>query len=195
MAKMSFTTLELFGQFTAAWSRGETPDPRVFLEPASATEREALSASIDGFLAEQPARPATNHTLGYVREIATIVEPEIRAEELRLAEMESELVQARVRLGKTQETLARDLCAALDLASTDEAKVVRYYHLLEVGQLDPRRVSPKVWAALRSILDRHAEPEMALRFLKWSGGEQGGGVVRPPRLDRVDKLFLGLGQK
>ena len=51
-------TLELLEEFTAAWLRGETPDPREVLDRAPENERAELSALIERFLVRQPSREA-----------------------------------------------------------------------------------------------------------------------------------------
>jgi hypothetical protein len=144
-------TLELLEEFTAAWLRGEAPDPRAALEQARDEEREQLSALIERFLLRQPSREPTAESLAHVREVAALADA--------LAPItDAPLVEARNRVGMKREQVIAELRRALGLSSRDDAKLRRHYHRLESGLLDTRRVSIRVWTALESILDWRGDP-------------------------------------
>lgn len=144
-------TLELLEEFTAAWLRGETPDPRAVVEQARDEEREQLSALIERFLVGQPSRAPTAESLAYVRMVAALDDEPAPI-------TDAPLVEARNRLGMKRERVVAELGRALGLSSNDDAKLRRYYHRLESGLLDTSRVSGRVWTALESILDWRGDP-------------------------------------
>ena len=65
-------TLELLEEFTVAWLRGESPDPRDVLARAPEGELAELSVLIERFLVRQPNREPTAVSLAYVQEIAEL---------------------------------------------------------------------------------------------------------------------------
>ena len=137
-------TLELLEEFTFAWLRGDSPDPREFLDRAPADERADLSALIDRFLVAQPSRAPTEETLSYVREIAAGTEPEVRRtaiEKLRLAR------------GLSIEAVVDRLRAALGLGTPLAGRLREAYSDLERDWLDPRGVRHPVWTALAGIFE------------------------------------------
>lgn len=195
-------TLELLEEFTTAWLRGETPDPREALDRAPENERAELSDLIDRFLVRQPGREPTAETLAYVQAIAA------GADEAQ-AITEPPLLEARNRLGMKRATVVAQLRGALGLRKSDESKLGRYYHRLENGLLDASRVSDRVWAALEGILQwrgdpTHPQPLAAeatafFRMADSSGPPDSelaaslgfGEEPEPAGRDEVDALFLG----
>jgi hypothetical protein len=196
-------TLELLEQFTAAWLRGESPDPRQVLDQAPADERAELSSLIDRFLVGQPSREPTDESLAYVHAIATAAEQSATV-------TEAPLVQARNKVGKRRETVLRELRDALGLGPGDESKLRRYYHRLESGLLDTTQVNERVWTALEAILQwrgdpRHRQPLSATAGAFFRSADSGAAApnmdvaarlgfqeeVAPLAWDEVDELFLG----
>jgi hypothetical protein len=144
-------TLALLEEFTVAWTRGDTPDPRDLLARAPVDEREELAALIDRFLERQPAREPTSESLAYVRSIAALADqPSVISE--------APLLEARNKIGKKRDSVLEELREALELSPRDDSKLRRYYHRLESGLLEPSRVSSRVWTALESILDWRRDP-------------------------------------
>ena len=197
----------LFQEFAASWARGEHPDVRDYLERAGA-ERDGLATLLDGFLTAAPARPPSEETLAAFAGLAP-------------GEHDTPpMLEMRVAMGLRRRDVVRQLRGALGLGKSDEPKVARYYHELETGLLDPRRVSPRVWHALATLLApairplmmsnyeappvvvtayfRRADPELAsghddvVRYSETSP-ELGRSVESPESTqpDEVDTLFTG----
>lgn len=195
-------TLELLERFTAAWLRGESPDPRDVLAQAPEDERAELSRLVERFLAGQPRREPTDDSLAYVRAISRMAN-----ESPMIAE--APLVEARNRAGKKRETVLRELRDALGLRAEDESKLRRYYHRLESGLLDTSQVSERVWSALEKILQWQRDPSRPQPLAVTAGAffrsteaapkpaadvaERLGFAedVGPVVWDDVDELFLG----
>src|SRR6266508_1855239 len=104
---------ELFGEYAAAYARGERPQAREFLARAGARVDE-LASLIDVLLA-----------------------PALDEQAVELFEAwqagESPLLRLQTARGLTRETVVSTLIRTLGLDPTKEAKVTRYYHELESG--------------------------------------------------------------
>jgi hypothetical protein len=126
---------ELFGEYAAAFGRGERPNASEFLVRA-AGDRDELAAMIDRFLRAAPRRSAT-------------VEDSV----LLASWLQSEppLLELRRRQGLKRAVVVDRLLAALGLRATSRDRLALAYHELETGQLDPAGVAPPVWSALTEI--------------------------------------------
>jgi hypothetical protein len=195
-------TLELLEEFTVAWLRGETPDPRETLERAPDAERAELSALIERFLARQPSREPTAESLAYIKAIADL------AGDTAPVVSEPPLLEARNRLGLKRAPVVEALRTALGLPERDSPKLGRYYHRLESGLLDASRVSERVWDALESILQWRGDPThqplaaTADAFFRRTGSSKApdselvaslgfGNEPEPAEWEEIDGLFLG----
>jgi hypothetical protein len=127
---------ELFGEYAAAYSRGERPQAREFLARAGGGVDE-LASLIDAFLASAPA-PA----------------PDEQAVELFEAWQagESPLLRLRTARAVTRDAVVAALVRTLGLDEKKKEKVRRYYGELEAGLLEPERVDRRVWDALAETL-------------------------------------------
>src|SRR6266498_3321537 len=127
---------ELFGEYAAAYVRGERPQAREFLARAGGQVDE-LAGLIDAFLARAPA-PA----------------PDEQAVELFEAWQagESPLLRLRTARGMTLDAVVAALVRTLGLDEAKKDKVKRYYHELEAGLLEPERVDRRVWDVLAETL-------------------------------------------
>ncbi len=127
---------ELFGEYAAAYARGERPQAREFLARAGGQVDE-LAGLIDAFLARAPA-PA----------------PDAQAVELFEAWQagESPLLRLRTARGVTLEAVVAALVRTLGLDERKKDKVKRYYHELEAGLLESERVDRRVWDVLAETL-------------------------------------------
>ncbi len=191
--ELTDATLELLEEFTFAWLRGDSPDPREFLERAPADERVGLSALIDRFLVAQPARAPTHETLSYVRAIAAGAEPDVQKtaiETLRLAR------------GLSIEAVVDRLRAALGLGAPLAGRLREAYSDLERDWLDPRGVQPPVWKALAGIFEvdvrrlvmADAEPPVATVLMRRANVAERESPMpehAPRERDEVDELFRG----
>jgi hypothetical protein len=137
----------LFDAFAQAYLRGESPDVSEYLARAGG-ERDDLGDLIDRFLRAVPAQPAT--------------EEEIVLMEARL-EGEPTLLVLRKRRRLKRETVVSALLERLGLDPVKRDKVARYYHELEVGTLDPKPVSSRIWDALGELLAANVRVLAGLR--------------------------------
>jgi hypothetical protein len=132
-----------FADFTAAWERGERPDPAAAIAAAAPADREPLAGMIAAYLAAHPRTDVSAEEVA-----ARAADP--RSEPPRAW---AELLPAlRARTGTTRGALVTELAAALGHPEARE-QVEEHVHDLETGQLEPRRVRPPVVAALARILD------------------------------------------
>jgi hypothetical protein len=127
---------DLFGEYAAAYARGERPQSRAFLARAG-EQTDELAGLIDAFLARAPV-PA----------------PDEQAVQLFEAWQagESPLLRLRTARGMTPNAVVVSLVRTLGLDEKKKEKVRRYYHELESGSLQPERVDRRVWHALAETL-------------------------------------------
>jgi hypothetical protein len=137
----------LFDEFATAYRRGERPDVGAFLARAG-EERDDLASMVDEFLRAVPAREPA--------------EEEIVLMQARL-EREPALLVLRRRRKLTREAVVGALVSALGLDPAKQEKVAGYYHQLEVGTLDPKPVSSRVWNALGDLLHANVRLLAGLR--------------------------------
>jgi hypothetical protein len=187
----------LFEEFASSWAHGETPDVRDYLERAG-PDRDELAALLDGFIAAAPVQRPSAETLATFAELVP-------------GEHETPpMLAMRLELRMRRSQIVRQLCSALGLKPADEPKVGTYYHELETGLLDPRRVSSRVWHALATILsptirhrmlDKYAPPPVvvAAYYRRSDTLPSFDAVVAPAARpeasepDEVDRLFTGGG--
>jgi hypothetical protein len=127
---------ELFGEYAAAYARGERPAASEFLARAGG-EADELAGLIDRFLGRAPA-PTPDDAAVAVFEAWQAGE--------------SPLPRLRAARGVTREAVVSVLVKTLGLDVKKKAKVSRYYHDLESGKLEPERVDRRVWEVLARSL-------------------------------------------
>jgi len=184
---MGDPVIRLFDEYAARWARGERPDAREYVARAGEGEAE-LRELLDRFLtASLPAEPT---------------EDEVAAMQAWAAG-QPPLLELRVRRGLTRASVVAALVERLGLGEAATAKVAAYYHRLEMGLLDPRGVSARVFAVLAETLGARVDELAAWRTpppapaLYLRASEPDFSVVAPaaagpeePR-DEVDELFAG----
>jgi len=132
-----------FDSFTAAWERGENPDPAAAIAEAPEDERAALGAMIAAYLSANPRADVPEEVV-----LALAASP---ASEPPLAWPEL-LPALRQRTGTTRSALVQRIAAALGHPEATE-QVEEHVHGLETGGLPAGRVRPAVVAALAAILN------------------------------------------
>jgi hypothetical protein len=133
---MADEVFRLFDEYAARFARGERPDAQQYLAQAG-DRRDELAGLIDRFLEGAPA---------------TTPDEERRAMAQAWLEGEPPLLALRNRRGVGRETVVAMLVSELDLNPEKRSKVERYYHQLETGLLDPRRVSRRIFEVLSETL-------------------------------------------
>ena len=200
-------------QFIAEDRAGGVPDPLVFLEQVSGTDRDELEALIDRYLSDAPRRPfdAAAFAGSPARSVAEDLGRSLAGTGGAWPALLPRL-RHRARLRRAE--LVARLSAELGVAGR-EAKVGAYYHQMEQGTLPASGVSDRVLEALGRILgertERLREAGASLRGTR-SGAEADVAFARlaepdpdfaeapaplPPapaadsRRDEVDELFTG----
>ncbi len=184
---------ELFGEYAAAYARGERPAASEFLARAGG-EADELAGLIDRFLARAPAPAPDEATVALFEAWQA---------------GESPLLRVRAARGVTREAIVSGLVKTLGLDSKKRAKVGRYYRDLESGKLEPERVDGRVWDVLaKSLGARVADlmgrrpPLMELRSAPLAhapmamasmDGPMDEAAESEPEHDEVDRLF-GIGR-
>ena len=188
---MDDRVIKLFEDYAARVARGEEPDARDYLERAG-PERAKLEALIEEYLLTAPLPEPSDD--------------EVAAVEAFL-KGETPLLELRRRRSLKREAVVARLVELLGLDPHRTAKVADYYHELEAGLLDTRRVDRLVFAALAEILRFPAEGTFAWRP-RQPEAPKAAAMYRidrlvaepsappPPRprseeWDEVDRLFRG----
>jgi hypothetical protein len=142
----------MFNEFVEQHESGSSPEPLEYLRQLEGTDRAELAALIAGYLERAPRRQWNAEAFrGSAAEHAVeeaMAEP-VGAWSARLRAWRDE---ARLR----REQVVARLAEALGQAQ-QEPKVALYYHRLERGLLDPRKVSSRVFEALAVVLGQSAE--------------------------------------
>src|SRR5919108_1326944 len=126
----------LFDDYVRRFTRGERPDLRDYLTRAGERADE-LGGLVDAFLLRVPPP-----------------EPDEAGRALAEAWVKGDapLVELRARRGLRRDEVVDTLVKELDLDRAKRSKVKRYYHELESGLLEPRRVDARVWEVLAEAL-------------------------------------------
>jgi len=138
----------LFGEFARSYLRGEKPEMHECLERAG-SDREELGRMLDRFLQAVPAREPT--------------EEEVVLMQARL-EQEPPLLVLRLRRKLSRGAVVDAIVRRLELDPAKREKVAGYYHELEVGTLDPKPVSSRLWDALGEFLDANVRVLAGIRL-------------------------------
>jgi hypothetical protein len=127
---------QLFEEWAAHVAREERPDPGEYIDRAG-PQGEELARMMDRFLrASRPPRP-DEQTVELVRAWAAD---------------EPLLVTLRARQGVKRESVVDAVMRAFRLPEEKRAKVTRYYHELEAGLLDPRRLKQELVGVIAEAL-------------------------------------------
>jgi hypothetical protein len=179
--------VQLFDEFGERYLRGERPDVREYLERAG-SEADELAPMIDRFLAAVPAPAASEDTVEAWRAWLAGESP-LRALKARRGVHDMQIVEA--------------LVDKLGLDRSKSKKVAGYYHELESGELDPRRVDRRVYEVIANQLKARigdllawTRPQpIAPRWFLSAASEAAAFRVSPAQpteeLDEIDRLFLG----
>jgi hypothetical protein len=167
------TVAELFDDYAAAFARGERPDVRAYLDRAGA-ERDELARLIDAFLRSAVPPPPGEEAVVALRARLSGDPPLLALRKQRA-----------VRVDEVVDELLR----TQGWATTKRAKVKRYYHELEGGLLEPKRVDRRVWDVLAGTLNAAIEDLRGWRprpaALQFEAAYRVADVAAQPALERV----------
>jgi transcriptional regulator with XRE-family HTH domain len=203
----------ILSEFVDAWNAGRRPDVDEHIARAPERERAELAEDLLSFLAFAPTPEYADAELRAIREEPIVVEALAAAGE-RGGLLPALLPRLRDRRSLTTAQLASELLAALGIASDRAAKAAAYLERLEDGELEPARISRRVFDALARVLAvPRAELEGAGDLSGWReapapvfrAGEDAAEAISPhlellgdalaapggADRDEVDDLFLG----
>jgi hypothetical protein len=203
----------ILSEFVDAWNAGRRPDVDEHIARAPESERAELAEDLLSFLAFAPTPEYADAELRAIREEPIVVEALAAAGE-RGGLLPALLPRLRDRRSLTTAQLASELLGALGIASDRAAKAAAYLERLEDGELEPARISRRVFDALARVLAvPRAELEGAGDLSGWReapapvfrAGEDAAEAISPhlellgdalaapggADRDEVDDLFLG----
>jgi hypothetical protein len=165
---------QLLSEFIDAWNGGQRPNVDAFVERASRDDQPELVEAIGSFLAFAP-------TPSYSDEALRAIEAEAPRPDASL--LAALMQSARERTGLTPAQVASGLVEELKLdAHSAGDRTAGYLERLEEDDLDPGRVSRKVFAALARLLQLPRETlEGAADLSRWLPGQ-----VAPAPVFRAD---------
>ena len=140
----------ILSEFIDAWNAGERPDVDDYLARAPAEERGELADQLLSFLSVAPTPAYSDAALEAIRADPIVAEV-LAAPEQRGGLLPKLLSTLRERFGVTTPQLAGELVRELDLPSDRQEKTAAYLDRLERGELEPTRVSRRVFDALARL--------------------------------------------
>ena len=149
---MTFERDRILSEFIDAWNAGSRPDVDDFIARAPTEEQGELADQLLSFLAFAPTPSYDADTLAAIR-TEPIVAAALAAPSQRGGLLPSLLTNLRERFSMTTPQLAGELVIALGLPGEQQAKTASYLERLEHGELEPARVSRRVFDALARVLD------------------------------------------
>jgi transcriptional regulator with XRE-family HTH domain len=201
----------ILSEFIDAWNAGRRPDVDEHIARAPDDERAALAEELLAFLAFAPTPDYGEEELQAIREEPVVVEA-LGAAGGRGGLLPALLPRLRERRSLTVGELAAELTDALGLERARAEKTAAYVERLEGGELEPARISRRVFDALARVLRvPRAELEGAGELSRWGtapvfrGDEDATEAVAPhlellgdalatpggAERDEVDDLFIG----
>ena len=141
----------ILSEFIDAWNAGQRPDVDDFLGRVPAGEQSDLADMLASFLTFAPTPRYSDATLEDIR-AEPVVAAALAASGRRGGLLPTLLTSLRERLALTPHELASKLVGALELPTEKAPKTASYVERLERGELDPSRVSRRVFDALARIL-------------------------------------------
>ena len=140
----------ILSEFIDAWNAGERPDVDDYLARVPAEERGELADQLVSFLSVAPTPAYSDAALEAIRADPIVAEV-LAAPEERGGLLPRFLTTLRERFGVTTPQLAGELVRELDLPSDRQEKTASYLDRLERGELEPTRVSRRVFDALARL--------------------------------------------
>jgi hypothetical protein len=157
----------ILSEFIDAWNAGERPDVDDYLARVPEDERGRLADDLIAFLSFAPTPEYSEAAMEAIRAEPWLAAARERADE-RGGVLAALLSGFRTRFGMSTADVASDLVVKLGLSKQQEPKTAAYLERLEHGELEPSRVSWRVFDALASILRlRRDELEGAGDVTSW----------------------------
>ena len=164
---MTFDRERILSEFIDAWNAGSRPDVDDYLARATAEEQAKLADELLSFLTFAPTPGYDDGALAAIR-AEPIVAATLAAPGQRGGLLPALLNSLRQRFSMTTPQLAGELVRVLELPTDTQHKTASYLERLEHGELEPARVSRRVFDALARILDiPRSQLEGAGDFSRW----------------------------
>ncbi len=164
---------ELYRRYVTEYNDAGDADPRTYLDELHGVDRAELAARIDRFLDTAPPPAFDVEAFAKFR-----ADPKRQALVAQILSSET-LVDLRSEAAVSKRAVGEALAKRLGLAAQANAVRARY-HDVETGNVDPGRVTSRVWEALAGILGAPVERlrEAAERGFGASGRLGGAAFAR-----------------
>jgi hypothetical protein len=171
---MSTTREQVLSDFIDAWNAGERPDVDDYIARVPAVEQAELAEDLLEFMAFAPTPAYSDEALAAIRAEPVVAET-LNARAGRAGVLPALLARLRERFGMRSADVAGRLVSELGLPSDRTSKTAAYLERLEDGDLEPARISRKVFEGLGRVF--HV-PSDELQGAADVGGFPGLGVAR-----------------
>src|SRR4051794_3268494 len=145
---MSTTREQVLSEFIDAWNAGQRPDVDEYIARVPADEQDTLGEELVSFLSFAPTPEYSDVALTAVR--AELAETLGGAAE-PAGVLAALLTRLRERFGVSTAEVAGELVGDLGLQPEQAQKTAGYLERLETGELEPTRVSRRVFEALGRV--------------------------------------------
>lgn len=140
----------ILSEFIDAWNAGRRPEVDEYLVRADESERDELAGELTAFLRFAPTPEYSEESLAEIRADPIVAEA-LAAARGRAGMLPSLIVRLRTRLGLSNADVAGELVRAFDLSEDRAPKTESYLDRLERGELEPSRISARVFEALARL--------------------------------------------
>ena len=171
---MSTDREQILSEFIDAWNAGRRPDVDDYLARVHEADRDELAAELTAFLRFAPTPDYSDEALEAIRADPIVAEA-LGAAGGRAGLLPSLFVRLRARLGLSNADVAGELVQSLSLPADRAPKTAAYLDRLERGELEPSRISGRVFEALARVL------RVPRAELEGAGDVGGWAARRPPR--------------
>lgn len=141
---------QILSEFIDAWNAGRRPDVDDYLARVSAGGQAELAEGLAIFLSTAPTPAYSDAALEAIR-AEPIVAEVLSSPDAPAGLLPKLLTTVRERLSVTTPQLAGELVRELDLPADRRDKTASYLDRLEQGELEPARVSRRVFEALARL--------------------------------------------
>jgi transcriptional regulator with XRE-family HTH domain len=140
----------ILSEFIDAWNAGRRPDVDDYVARVDESERDELADALMAFLRFAPTPLYSDEALQEIRADPIVAEA-LAAAGGRAGLLPSLFVRLRVRLGLSNADVAGELVESLSLPADRAPKTASYLDRLERGELEPSRISGRVFDALARV--------------------------------------------
>lgn len=141
---------QILSEFMDAWNAGKRPDVDEYVARVPAEEQAGLAEDLVEFLAFAPTPDYSDAALAAIRAEPAVAETLAGTSE-RSGLLPVLFARLRERLGMSTDEVAGALVGELGLAEDRAPKTAGYLERLEHGELEPTRVSRRVFEALARV--------------------------------------------